>query len=229
MNLFDGLCLFLVGLLTFLGFFRGLFSQMAGLLALMVAIFASKAIAPPLVALAAGSDVLSEVHTYYLVRIFCGGMLYLLFNAMIGFVDRRLRQAGLKQSSFNRMGGMLFGFIKGSAIVAVVFFALSFIHPDKLREKMPLVEEAKAMQLARRYNPIPHDLVIKNLKRLLLQASNPKEIDKLKTVLQAEGLDAEKLLPQLEQERVLALLEDASFLKFLAGSDIETNKKPAKK
>ena len=215
MNGFDIALLAIVLIAGIVGFFRGFIYQFATLAALALAFFLSPYTAMPVVKLAAGNDLISDVYVYYMARIVTGSVLYFLFSIFVWYLDQRTRDSGVKSRALNRFIGFGLGAVKGGAIVVAVLLGLQLVPSARLDKVLPILSGSKMVNYFRDAKPIPYDVIEKNLTTILQWMQDPKQSDKLVAKLKERGVEAKSRLKDLKEKRWLSAWRDPKFFALL--------------
>lgn len=220
MNAFDFILLANLLIIMIVGYFRGLLYQLLTLLALVLSVFLSIFAASPLTRLAAGNELLSEINTYYLVRLVTAGAIYFLLSIFVWYLDARLKKSGIKEKPFNRVSGFVFATVKGLAITFGILLAISFVDPKTIERHLPSLNRSYLLGLVREHNPFPHAVIVENLDQLLKLTAEPDGAERLEKILKKRGAAAKNYLGDLKNRRILPLIRDNYFRRLLSEKDV---------
>lgn len=125
----DALCLVILGLFALYGFFKGFFTQVMGLLALLLAYIGSPWLAPGINHFIAGFIKLPDIIASRAALVMAGLGIFLAVQLLSKLIHSHVINALTITKYTNRLLGFFVGLAKGLCVVYLLYMLISW-HPD---------------------------------------------------------------------------------------------------
>jgi uncharacterized membrane protein required for colicin V production len=221
------------------GFAKGAIRQFFGIVALVLATFASIII--PNVFKIPDIEGLSPVWKYVGLSVLIWIPAFLIFNSIGKFIAKKMAKKGPTFS--DRIWGAIFGSFKGILIIIIVIFLLDTL-PLNVQNSIPFVSkvmnESKIVSVIRPFNPILKIQIMEGLQSVIAAVNDPDYLELLKkdsAFQQLKSSDAvQRIMNDADLKRAIEgknylrffsnpkiqeLIEDQETLKLLLSTDID--------
>ena len=158
MNLFDIVIVVILCFCMIRGGFRGLIKELSAIIGVLGGFYGAYTYYPKLAAMITGW-VANEAYRNILafMLIFCGVFIII---SILGIIIRYLLNL-VFSGWVDRIGGVLFGFLKGGLIVSVLFIALTAFLPGRA----PIIQQSRLSPYVSKYSEVMAEVISPEMKK----------------------------------------------------------------
>ena len=159
------------------GFLKGIVSQLATLVGIVLAFILAKPLAPTVSKIAATLLGTTAEASRLLAPMIAGILIYFTVVLIGKLFEHQLINKITGLQSMNRMGGASLSVLKGIVILMVVLFFLHFIPASLIDAWAPKLHQSKTYQFSLKYNPLGKEDIVQRFKNYRQQKKKLEQAD----------------------------------------------------
>lgn len=210
----DAIVLGIIAAAAVYGVIRGVVSQLMGIFGLILGVLFAGRLAPTVAPWLKAAFNLSTFMADKAALFAVGCAIYVACRLLGALVQKSLISKSRELKSINRLGGGIFGAVKGTFVVGLFLCFAAVLPKEWVRSWFPKLPQSQSYKLASRFNPFGDGESLERMRKIRSALADPKQRERAKKSPEVRRV--------LERHRMPAMLDDRRLQKVLEEGDYDT-------